>query len=140
MKASELRIGNWVYDNPCLSSRQIDAKDILELVQMEVAGHTRFHLEPEELTSEWLERFGFEHENTIGGWSKWSNGKMRLLDMKFYFDSSEYFIRVEDVHQLQNLYFALTGEELTIKDDGKKEGKEQPEPEGAEGPAKGTLE
>lgn len=62
-----------------------------------------------------LIRLGFEHENTIGGWSKWSNKKMKLLDMKFYFDSSEYFVRIEYTHQLQNLFYSLTGEELTYK-------------------------
>jgi hypothetical protein len=97
---------------------------------------------PIPLTEEWLLNFGFKKEDkrpskTHGQYfSKW------LLDLKYSFayagfredwgfyhsytdamDDSENdrydFIScgIRYVHQLQNLYFSLTGEELTIKQD-----------------------
>jgi hypothetical protein len=121
MKPSELRIGNYILGEVedwkvgRVTAINIMGNDDVSL-DIDAESYLITDIQPIPLTEEWLLKFGFTHENTIGGWSKWSNKKMKLLDMKFYFESSEYFIRVEYVHQLQNLYFALTGEELTIKE------------------------
>lgn len=114
MKAKDLRVGNIVYyfsDNSdtWFNDRVLSENDMICLLS-----DNGDHAENIPITDSWLLKFGFEHKKTIGGYSKWSNKKMRLLDMKFYFDSSEYFIRIRYVHQLQNLYHALTGEELTL--------------------------
>jgi hypothetical protein len=78
------------------------------------------------LTEEWLSKFGFGYRNENG--QKYyhiyserigneihigmdDNKEFGLLDY-----NADYFGTDTDfVHQLQNLYFALTGEELTIK-------------------------
>lgn len=76
-------------------------------------------LEPIELTEEWFLRFGFkkeiESEYTrdsfcMGKVSLW-NKNLDFSVLIFMPTSTE----IKYVHQLQNLYFALTGEELTIK-------------------------
>ena len=80
-------------------------------------------VEPIPLTEEWLMRFGFDKVLP-------RNDKMyyRLND-DFVIEENNVFLLGDDafemlklrrkikyVHQLQNLYFALTGEELTIKE------------------------
>ena len=69
------------------------------------------------LTEEWLLKFGFEkgfyYEK---GFLKLSNGQKRTLVRYVISDSESVSIAsIIYVHQLQNLYHALTGEELTIK-------------------------
>lgn len=70
-------------------------------------------LSPIPLTKEWLLKFGFDICNTVGGFEKWelSNG-FRLLDGKP--PALKACQPVQYVHQLQNLYFALTQTELTL--------------------------
>lgn len=78
------------------------------------------------LTEEWLLNFGFEWED-VESKTNGETDKMLFKDillMKRHHDTLwvacpyGYLIsphRTIYVHQLQNLYFALTGEELTIK-------------------------
>jgi hypothetical protein len=116
MKASELRIGNWVSliadghehepDNFCWLLEDYDYyEDVM------------FNILPIPLTEEWLLRFGFY--------------LVIVLDTKIYFHSAmnDIEIRVDEdgfdlgtesvglctvkyVHQLQNIYFMLTNKEL----------------------------
>ena len=73
-------------------------------------------LKPIPLNKEWiLGSFGFKFVKTKSGTQGvYSDGKMNLT-----LSNSGNFYRINllipNVHQLQNLYFALTGEELTIK-------------------------
>jgi len=116
MKAEELRIGNWVRikDVPTTNEWQVESIGNLQ----QVAGRlwSIEELEPIPLTEEWLVKFGFEKNDGI--WeheeSMWSceisgdddsfNFKRLGLDIPC--------IEIFYVHTLQNLYFALTGEEL----------------------------
>ncbi len=117
MKANELRIGNWAMYS---SKIQVNENKIRECVDHP----DRFA--PIPLTKEWLERFGFERRGE--GYS--SNIFYRQEDLLnweyavhisketgitvshgFYGQFSE-LANIGYVHQLQNLYFALTGEEL----------------------------
>ena len=83
--------------------------------------------EPIPLTEEWLLKFGFEIKETNGLLNVSINDFIRLELMKL---SPEYCVflvaknnldfclslnRIKYVHQLQNLYFTLTGKHLTIK-------------------------
>ena len=120
MKASEIRIGNWIdvkeHPFPDRIPFGIQAFDswywFYELSLDENA------LEPIPLTEEWLLKFGFE---------KWLFNRHRYFKKKskntfmiehtiegFYFTYDNNAITVTEVHQLQNLYFALTGEELML--------------------------
>ena len=72
--------------------------------------------EPIPLTEEWLLKFGFDSKTLIfrnGNFTMtWGNGGDYI---DFQTIAGSYMIHVAHVHQLQNLYFALTGEELEIK-------------------------
>jgi hypothetical protein len=114
MKA-ELRIGNWVY--PFDDINLVDSKNILrDCIQVQPKDfENTTHLEPIPLTEEWLERFGFENRNR-----DYFKGSFcvqyadRIFDHNniFFFGYNGNSIEIKYVHQLQNLYFALTGEEL----------------------------
>lgn len=116
MKAEELRIGNIVYDKNWDCSKQLGATDIYE---MKVKGSDNFN--EILLTPEWLERCG--HKCDIGnGWEyQIQAGALNWYfrwNTEWYSEIGGIYIdsRVQYVHQLQNLYFALTGKELLIKE------------------------
>lgn len=103
MKATELRIGNWIeYMGQAI---QVDAYEI---------GETELNTsvsQPIPLTEEWLVKFGFEKID------EWAFGELELKQYKNHkhFTEALYLIEVNYVHQLQNLYHSLTALELTIK-------------------------
>ena len=111
MKATELRIGNWVMYSSII---KVNENKIIECVDHP----DRFA--PIPLTEEWLERFGFVKCDT----PHYSRGEFYILRDFYYWTSysglvvngydpiDEVSIIVKHVHQLQNLYFALTGKEL----------------------------
>ncbi len=71
-----------------------------------------FELEPIPLTEDWFVKFGFELSNV--GVRK---DGCDLIDIGFMFHLDGYGENreIKYVHQLQNLYFALTQKELTSK-------------------------
>ena len=111
MKASELRIGNFVYNG---------FKEVLKGKSICTSSYAGYNIEtckPIPLTEEWLFKFGFK---------KWKNKKIwtftgvmiyQMKDGKFYRGRKSCRICIDTVHQLQNLYFALTGEELVLTKD-----------------------
>jgi hypothetical protein len=115
MKSSELRLNNYVLeDGVCvLLSTNYDLFKCLVNVNRGIG------FEPIPLTEEWLLKFGFEKsENNwkfldlyfgIISWEKLA-GTMFCLEQE-----SIFLPHIKYVHQLQNLYFALTGEVLTFK-------------------------
>ena len=107
MKATELRIGNWIMTTP--NNKFQVTPD--EYKNWDVNG---MWANPIPLTEEWLVKFGFE---------KGKKGIYQLcsFDMEhtmWILDNgvSDLHGQVVHVHQLQNLYFAITGEELIIKE------------------------
>lgn len=105
MTANELRIGNLVYYDD----------DVIEVEAYQLYILTDY-FEPIPLTEEWLLRFGF---NTISdriffygnfGYEFGITNRAVLKNEKHFV----LFPKIKYVHQLQNLYFALTGEELTL--------------------------
>jgi hypothetical protein len=119
MEARELRIGNWV------KSKQ-PFEDVIYLgCQSNSVDFNINGIEPIPLTKEWLVKLGFVLDKGVGVWfgegdlsddygcfTIWD--KYTGINYKFSIENSLY-IELKYVHQLQNLYFALTGEELTIK-------------------------
>lgn len=105
MKASDLRIGNMVklMDGSVLT---VSAIDIMQFTE---------HFKPIPLTEEWLVKFGFEGGD-IHYWHPDSDYSIEKLggawEVYHSQNPSYYGTTVNYVHQLQNLYFALTGEEL----------------------------
>jgi len=112
MKANELRIGNII--------KQGTIKSFYEYgVHWGFGCSTKFSdIEPIELTEEWLVKFGFKDS----GFATWSKNKITIRNpiqniYKFRVSDSVGFVYIEYVHQLQNLYSALTGNELNIIED-----------------------
>ena len=106
MKANELRIGNWVETFEGV----IQIQNGWEIDE----GN---ECQPIQLTEEWLIRFGFDEiEMSIPVAYKTKSGFRIKEDQRGYWMQYKYgTVIIKHVHQLQNLYFALTGEELTIK-------------------------
>jgi hypothetical protein len=129
LSATELRIGNLVfaYSKECI----IDAVDF-SVFQMYERKKEEHPYTPVPLTEEWLLKFGFKNagiwedympyhakhgvllffnegrteyelSDYLSGYGEMRSGKYHLTTFKW----------IKYVHQLQNLYFALTGEELT---------------------------
>jgi hypothetical protein len=76
-------------------------------------------IDPIQLTEEWLFKFGFEWKG-LGGkfltiFTPCGKALVYIGDNFFIFSNVTIETPIKYVHQLQNLYFALTGEELTFK-------------------------
>jgi len=114
MKASELRIGNLVDDNGLVETVTSD-----HLINDEYYDGLKGCL-PIPLTNEWLIKFGFEKIRR----SYCLNRSLRyrviktngVYTFRIEYIDSKHLARIDYVHQLQNLYFALTGNELEIKE------------------------
>lgn len=107
IKANELRIGNYFQSNVVgtLCIGQIHPADFALY-----DGVILSNIEPIPLTEEWLIKFGFsvyKHGAELGNFSI-----LKLLNPIEY---NCLGVNLKYVHQLQNLYFCLCGEELTIK-------------------------
>ena len=118
MKANELRIGNWVMVFPVKNPQQV-CDVMFDSVNTEsVFGQHYGEVEPIQLTEEWLLKFGFE-KTMSWTYVKDLVGNLKLVyylgekGWSIGFKSYSDFPNLKYVHQLQNLYFALTGEELT---------------------------
>jgi hypothetical protein len=130
IKANELRIGNLfitpLHDNPGSVVGIDSTSDSVELQDEGGFEETTFaSLIPIPLTEEWLLKFGFWKRDESNVWRCSriidSNYCIHQTGMKYPFDiridhsNHQYITTPKFVHQLQNLYFALTGEELIIK-------------------------
>lgn len=133
MKANELRIGNLVYGVSDMVEKVIEIKTHTLIADNAFAGlNDDFECEheyynPIPLTEEWLLKFGFvpRADAPRAIWDPKEYNCKRPHMILFRTPESEGGIGwrtgattgcadVTFVHQLQNLYFALTGEELTI--------------------------
>lgn len=137
MKATELRIGNFVLlDNPMhrpresgeihkvvgISEKSAHIMRINDNLMEDYYGQFYKFIKPIPLTEEWLLNFGFEKKSG----SEFKNDRFiyrfkqrDLIIEGFEYDYNGILCYPEYVHQLQNLYFALTGEELTQVSEGK---------------------
>lgn len=113
MKASELRIGNFIYCG--------DEETKIYPEDFEMIDDCFFEWNPIPLTKEWLLKFGFE-EDSCNYYKIIENKEAVLyidkLDTTFAYgypyECSGGDLKLKYVHQLQNLYHALTGNELEI--------------------------
>jgi hypothetical protein len=129
IKASELRIGNYVESYGGLIMCTGLFHDRFFYVSVDphkgYLGDTAFHmLQPIPLTPEILEKAGFVYM-TEPNENYWNYNKPDVylylnekLEPGLYSNEYEHVDVIGNplqyVHQLQNLYFALTGEELTV--------------------------
>lgn len=119
MKAQELRIGNIVNyygdDFPNGTQCTVDSEDIRLMDNNPVYASEH---KPILLTEEWLIKFGFKNE--VG--NEWAAAKglfvIEKFDLLYNFSAGSGCAlsrSIKYVHELQNLFFAITGQELTIK-------------------------
>lgn len=130
MKKQELMVGNYFIDtigNYCQAGsvqqvESINYDGVNQWSDMGASGHCRYrNMQPIPLTEEWLVKLGFVKDGKYDyllkrdGFEIWNS-------CDFHTDNGDKFLfignmpdlemRFIHVHQLQNLYFALTGQEL----------------------------
>lgn len=116
IKVEELKRNNYLFQKSRGIAVQIDNPRGLHLITAWGVDWPIEDFDPIPLTPEWLERLGFIDD------LPWAKGNFRVdSENRFHVvDGTGYSVivarNIEYVHQLQNLYFALTGEELTIKE------------------------
>ena len=125
MKASELRIGNYVSSGKYNTVEEIIGIEPIKLFT--TSGYSSIgEYEPIPLTDEWLEKFGFKESEyakktllcDVGGF----NSRLHIdinqddicVSVEQVIANDVIYLHCEYVHQLQNLYFSLTGEELIL--------------------------
>ena len=112
MKSNELRVGNWI--NYLGDNMKFNEIDLSNLFNPSIDMYDT-DLEPIELTEEILLKCGFEKtivNTVIKAWLKFSFYLTIRDDGDFFYEWKGGNIQVKYLHQLQNLYFALTGTEL----------------------------
>jgi hypothetical protein len=133
MEARELRIGNFVYyANKPMAILQLSA-DGMQQVETGYGAECGYvgerDLTPIPITEEWLLNFGFEIEiyehdcKDYKCYKKINEDTFNIFIIEESQSDVDYWrmldidmkVEIKHVHQLQNLYFALTGEELTLK-------------------------
>ena len=109
MKAKELRIGNyinaWLIDGSWQVIK-VDSGKKLDFIYMQESNNI---YKPIPITEDWLVKLGFESNGSyyqIEGMNIWKLNDMYICDKNGTV--------LYTIHQLQNLYFALTRKELTI--------------------------
>lgn len=123
MKVSELRVGNFIQvpfgnEEPWVREVYSISGDFVVTENGRYCDDDEFDFVP--LTKEWLLKFGFDgvdFEKTLINQIK--------ISFEFRHDGLSYqlgfrtdwlpCIEIKYIHQLQNLYFSLTGQELTFK-------------------------
>ena len=125
MNAQELRIGNWIND---ITGHETQVRGTTKQgiwIGDNAGPGPEVAFTPIELTPEWLERFGFEYEEgfaddyTKEPISLYNNPFLEGWTVETIFSEliKKNMLNIKYVHQLQNLYFALTGQELEFKTD-----------------------
>jgi hypothetical protein len=136
INANELRIGNWVYGSEGMPQQIAYVGDTIGL-RNDCYGTDKYQknpifsydidtINPIPITPELLEKAGFEKLLRAHFWEidmrhnigqiqvNPDNGMVWLRHHRHEFSMNPMTTDPIHLHQLQNLYFALTGEELTI--------------------------
>ena len=114
IKASELRIGNYIQTVKKLKFEILSNDDFKS-----VEKHPDFY-EPIVVTPEILTKCGFEMKNGSDGFVYYERNGLQLSWYLFklkrivisQYNTTVYDLAYNYLHQLQNLYYALVGEEL----------------------------
>lgn len=125
MKANELKTGSIISISDKLQVvTQITSEPFSGITTRALDGHKGYNcslgdssVEPVKLTEEWLLKFGFHKGNQfpyIDGATGWFCLDENSGYYKLALPSDNIGNQFQFVHQLQNLYFGLTGEELKL--------------------------
>lgn len=105
MKGSELRIGNLVYSDEYGNVLNVNIEHFILLDK----------LKPIPLTEDWLLKFGGQKIGECTTHASYKVGGLIIMwrwTGCFVIDLGQIEVNGEFVHEFQNLYFVLTGEEL----------------------------
>lgn len=128
LKANELRIGNWLNVlHPHTKEwkyERVKSETILNFEKHSDHNLIKENFKPIPLTEDILLKCGFSviTENSAGKRYAYVVNGIYSSDLSFTYwtttkEKGKFFrgdLQLKSLHQLQNLYFALTGEELTI--------------------------
>ena len=122
INANELRLWNWISFHPNKEINkycQVIAIDGMEIAVMGIVVLDKekpllSYFDPIPLTPEMLEKAGFVWDVLFGLWIKETETGEILLSKDYILQSTDTLTQLKYVHSLQNLIFALTGEELEI--------------------------
>jgi hypothetical protein len=137
MKAEELRVGNYVYGNKYNSVYKIvmflglHDCTIINSIGYDEHDKELSNIKPIPLTEEWLFKFGFEKGWCCDNYDRYESDDFEMLKdygeqgvaiaknkhsyNHVYCGYYENEIECNYVHQLQNLYYALTQKELNYE-------------------------
>lgn len=131
MEAKNFRIGNFVNagfkNEKKRSTHEMTGSCILDLYANAEKGV--FKYDPIPLTDEWINKFGFDDAEYKKGYTGVEFRTNMILDFVltkpefmgkwqdyYAYDLGQHrFVPLNYVHQLQNLFFAITSTELTVK-------------------------
>jgi hypothetical protein len=105
IKANELRIGN------CINNGKQNIRVSATTFNTDISQYN-----PIPLTEEWLLKFGFEVYKFDHKKNQYRFKDRLIVIRDDLFCDYGTGVIINHVHQLQNLYFCLCGEELTIKE------------------------
>jgi len=118
MKAKELRLGNYIIDDvgrivevTHLTLTCIEAKPVND---SGIKWTTVFRAQGIPLTEQWLLKFGFENQDENRFW-------LDPIFLFHYVDGAKYIanqrhVNLFFVHELQNLFYAITGQDLIYEE------------------------
>ena len=119
MNSKELRIGNFIMQR----DRVVNVNYVTEYtigygIDSFDSSYSKLAIfKPIPLTIEWLLNFGLKMNGNNEEWklTDWHCGE--FLEDCFYLMLGNVEYEIKYVHQLQNLYFCLVGEELELKEE-----------------------
>lgn len=125
MKAEELRIGNFIYYSQSPEIGQpwdIFKANLNDIHSLQVSDSSDIRYAPIPLTEQWFEKFGGKKtEKNFYRLHSLTNHcdfiKLALMDGEFFWWCDQVIVShsITYVHELQNLFFALTKQELLIE-------------------------
>lgn len=116
MEAAELRIGNYVN---LIAEGHEDEPDTFkwDLEDYEFYHDRMDFVKPIPITEEWLLKFGFEKIGRNFTTKDDFIVRLSLSTKTYHFGQTyEVDVKLDSIHQLQNLYFCLTNKELELCD------------------------
>lgn len=131
MKANELRIGNYlemlgkVRKVECISNLPA-RKEMYWLTCENMIDTKIIHFSPIELNKEWFNKLGMTYyslptksNRSVGYYTVKYGNRFKINSSDGNYSFVNFIKDIRYVHELQNLYFAITGTELTYENETK---------------------